>query len=119
MSAFGAIRAVAFGGVVVLTLAVVWASRVGNLTTEGLIVLGLPWGVVTFLDLYIGFLLVAGWILFREAKPQVAVLWIVSILALGNLASCLYVLLAARRAGGDLSVFWLGARRTRIAAARR
>lgn len=44
-----------------------------------------PWTVVTFLDLYLGFLIAAGVIFLFEKNKLVAALWAVPIFFLGNI----------------------------------
>lgn len=58
-----------------------------------------PWGKGTFLDLYVGFVLFAGWIAWRERSPAKAAGWFVLLCGLGNLATLAYLLMAARGAG--------------------
>lgn len=54
----------------------------------------MQWGKVTVMDLYIGLLLFSGWVYWRENNIRRGLLWSVLILLLGNLMSCLYLLLA-------------------------
>lgn len=55
----------------------------------------------SLLDIGVGFLFVWGWIVYRERSPLRAIGWIVGILIMGNIASALYVVLAAHGSGGD------------------
>jgi hypothetical protein len=71
-----------------------------------------PWFNVSLVDVYVGFALFAGWIVYRERSPLRAGIWIVLLLVLGNLVSCVYALLALARSGGDWTSFWLGRRAT-------
>jgi len=68
-----------------------------------------PWFNVTIVDVYAGLVLFGVWIAYRE-RPLAATLWIVALLALGNVLAALYALLAAARSRGDWSRFWLGRR---------
>jgi hypothetical protein len=65
------------------------------------------------IDLYTGFFLIGAWIVYRERSPLVALAWVVLILTLGNLISCLYAVIAVLRAKGDGRTFWLGHRAVR------
>lgn len=40
----------------------------GNFFSDGKTLLNNPWGLVSFIDLYVGFFLMAIWIVFREEK---------------------------------------------------
>lgn len=82
----------------------------GDFRAEGRLLLALPWGVVTLVDLYVGFLLFAGWIWYREGNPVTSSVWVLSLLMLGNLLAGIYVLLALKRSGGSWPVFWMGKR---------
>jgi len=92
---------------VVMAGAVVYGMLAGDFFAEGGRLLALPWGIVALVDLYIGFALFAGWVLFRE-RSWVALPWIVLLLVLGNLVAALYALITLARSGGDWRRFWLG-----------
>ncbi|MBE7559525.1 DUF1475 family protein [bacterium] len=80
----------------------------GDFFAEGRVLFSMPWGVVSLVDVYVGFLLLGGWIWFRESSRVMAVAWILLILCLGNLISCLYVLVALRQSRNDWRRFWMG-----------
>jgi Protein of unknown function (DUF1475) len=52
-----------------------------------------PWAMATLYDAYFGFLTFFCWLAWRERSPGVKVLWFVLIMAGGNIAMSLYVLL--------------------------
>ena len=52
------------------------------------------WGKVTVIDLYIGLVLFASWAFWRENHLSRGLFWAVLIVLLGNLVSCIYLLLA-------------------------
>lgn len=95
-------------GVCVMAAAIAYGLLAGDLLGEAPILLKHPWFHVSMIDLYVGFALVAAWIAYREQSPLVAILWIISLMLLGNLVSCGYALLAVIRADGDMRRFWLG-----------
>ena len=104
------IAAVLGFGAVVMAAGIAYAFVVGNLWSEADLMLPLPWFHLSMIDLYVGFLLFSGWIIFREHRVGVAIAWVVAVMLLGNFASCGYALIAALRAGGDWQRFWLGSR---------
>ncbi len=59
------------------------------------LVLGDPWGRVTFADLASGLVLVGAWIGWREGSVLRAAPWWLALLATGNLALGIYVVWAA------------------------
>nr|MBN1228314.1 DUF1475 family protein [Anaerolineae bacterium] len=61
-------------------------------------------------DVYIGFLLFAGWIIFREQSLVRSLIWVVLLLVLGNLTACLYVFVALQTSNNNWRKFWLGRR---------
>lgn len=76
----------------------------------------LPWGLAIIVDVYVGFFLLGGWIVFRERSTPRAALWIAALLVLGNLVSCVYVLAALATSRGHWSRFWLGRREAEVTA---
>ncbi len=82
----------------------------GNFAAEISRITAMPWGLVTFLDIYIGFFLLGVWILWREVHPLKAALFFIPILLLGNLFSCVYILYAIYSSAGDVQKFIHGRR---------
>ena len=80
----------------------------GDLQAEGSIIGGLPWGVVSLVDVYIGFFLFSGWVIYREKNIWIALLWILLIMIFGNFTTSVYTLLALFQSGENWKKFWLG-----------
>ena len=93
---------------VIMAAAILYGVSQGDFRAEGGQLLGMPWGIVTLVDLYTGFLLFSGWVVLRERSWVRAPLWILAILAGGNLVCCVYVLLALASSRGDWPRFWMG-----------
>jgi hypothetical protein len=72
-----------------------------------------PWGIVSLFDVYVGFFLVIGWIVYRENCLGKTLAWSVAILIGGNLVSALYALIALLRSGGNSKAFFLGEEKAR------
>ena len=89
-----------------ITYALIW----GDFVVELKIMQGLPWFHLLMLDLYVGFLLFGGWIVFREKSMGIALVWILLLLCLGNLLACLYAAFALARSQGNWQRFWMGDR---------
>jgi hypothetical protein len=98
-------------GVVVMTIALANGFVNGRISEEGGQLLSMPWGIVSLVDLYVGFALFSGWILYREATLWKAFLWILLMMVLGFFTGALYTFLAFQNSDGDWKTFWLGARR--------
>ncbi len=56
-----------------------------------------PWFVATLFDAYFGFLWFWAWIAYKETSNLARGLWLLGILALGNIAMATYMLLQLRR----------------------
>lgn len=104
------VKVVSLLGLAAMTLAIGNAFLNGNFSAEGDVLLGLPWGVVSLVDLYVGFVLFSGWIVYREKSWLARLIWVILMLTLGNWTAALYVFLAAQTSGDDWRVFWLGSR---------
>lgn len=101
-------RILAITGTITMFLTLVYGFIAGDFFKEGSILLTLAWGKVSLIDVYIGFFLFAAWVIYREEKWMTAVLWIVSIMVLGNFITCLYATVALYNTGEDFKQFWLG-----------
>jgi hypothetical protein len=109
--------ALAVLGAAAMTCVILWAAASGDGGAQLAALLALPWGVVSLVDLYVGFSLFSGWIWFRERSSAVAAAWTVAMMCLGFAAGSAYALLALRASRGDWARFWLGARACAAAAA--
>ena len=67
-----------------------------------------PWGRVTLVDLYLGFILFSGWIIQRERNIVASVIWVIALMMWGHLAGAVYVIKALLQSKGDRNYFWLG-----------
>jgi hypothetical protein len=66
-----------------------------------------PWVIASLINGYVGIIFFMCWVVHRE-KACYAILWIPTILILGNLGAAMYILVAAARAEGDINKFWNG-----------
>lgn len=93
-----------------MVAALTWGFIAGDFWREGAVLMAMPWGVISVIDVYAGGTLFAGWIAARERSVPRTAAWVVAIVVLGNLATSVYALLAWRGARGDARRFWLGDR---------
>jgi hypothetical protein len=101
-------KSVSILGILAMTIALVNGFTHGDFFGEGSRLLAMPWGIVSLVDLYTGFILFSGWIIYREKSLPVAILWTIAMLTLGFLAGALYTLIALQTSGNDWHKFWLG-----------
>ena len=67
----------------------------------------LPWGIVSLVDLYSGFILIAIWMIYRE-KNYTSVVWVFFLMILGNLTTAVYVIYCINNSENDIKKFFLG-----------
>lgn len=97
-------------GVLAMSAVLVYGFTVGDFSTDGAELLRNPWGVVSIVDLYTGFILFSGWIVYREKSLVRSTIWVVLMMVLGFFTGSLYASLALYQSGGDWRKFWLGNR---------
>ncbi len=95
-------------GIAVMVIAILYGFIAGDFSAWLTSLQMRPWTQVLMVDVYVGFFLFSGWIYFREASKGQAVVWIVLLLLLGNLVSCIYVWRSFTTCNGDWRRFWMG-----------
>ena len=94
-------------GTIIMFVILIYGFAKGDFFKEGSILVNMPWGHVSLVDVYIGFFLFSGWVFYRENSIFVALIWFLLILVLGNFITCLYTSLALYKAV-NFNQFWLG-----------
>ena len=59
-------KLIALVGLLSMTGVLVYGFFGGDFSAEGALLLSMPWGIVSLVDLYVGFTLFSGWIVYRE-----------------------------------------------------
>ncbi|RMH83117.1 MAG: DUF1475 domain-containing protein [Calditrichaeota bacterium] len=95
-------------GILAMTAVLINGFTRGDFFGEGGQLLAMPWGIVSLVDLYTGFVLFSGWIIYREKSLFVAILWAIAMMTLGFFAGSLYTFIALQTSGNDWRKFWLG-----------
>ncbi|CAL6271926.1 unnamed protein product [Bathycoccus prasinos] len=95
-------------GAVFMTSVILYAVVNGNGSEELDWLLTHAWGVVSLVDLYVGFTLFSLWIFLREESAITALVWTVFVMCLGNFTTSVYVLRALRSSNGNWNKFFLG-----------
>lgn len=103
-------KMIAFLGLLAMTVVLIYGFVVGDFAEEGRQLLSMPWGIVSLVDLYVGFVLFSGWIVYREKSLARSVVWVVLMMVLGFWTASLYTLIALQTSGGDWRRFWFGRR---------
>jgi hypothetical protein len=95
-------------GVFAMTAVLVYGFTSGDFLTEGSQLTSMPWGIVSLVDLYTGFILFSCWIFYREKSLPAAIAWTIAMMVLGFFTGALYAFLALQSSNGDWRKFWLG-----------
>jgi type IV secretory pathway VirB2 component (pilin) len=103
-------KTIALLGILAMTAVLIFGFTRGDFFAEGSKLFSMPWGIVSLVDLYTGFMLFSGWIIYREKSLALALLWALSVMVLGFFAASLYAFLALQSSGGDWKKFWMGKR---------
>ena len=103
-------KIVSLVGLLAMTGILIYGFTLGNFSSEGSRLLAMPWGLVSLVDLYVGFSIFSCWIVFSENRILAALIWVVLMMVLGFWAGALYTFLALQSSGGDWKRFWYGRR---------
>lgn len=105
-----AAKIVALLGLIAMTVVLVFGFTIGDFSVDGAKILQNPWGIVSLVDLYVGFALFSVWIVFREKKFFPAFIWVVLMMVLGFWAGALYLLIALQTSNNNWKKLFYGRR---------
>lgn len=103
-------KLISFFGILAMTAVLIYGFVVGDFKTDGAALLQNPWGIVSMVDLYTGFVLFSIWIVYREKSLWRSVIWVFLMMVLGFFTGSLYTFLALQKSDGDWKKFWMGQR---------
>ena len=103
-----AIKLLSISGTLIMFFTLLYGFIQGEFFNEGSVLMSMAWGKVSLIDVYIGFFLFSGWVLYREEKLLTALSWILFIMILGNFITCLYVTIMLFKSKENSKWFWLG-----------
>jgi hypothetical protein len=107
-------KIISFAGLIAMTSILIFAFSTGDFFKEGSQLLNLPWGIVSLVDLYVGFILFSLWIIYRESIWWRAAIWVFFMMTLGFFTGALYTFIALIKSKGDWKKFWMGKHATRL-----
>ena len=107
-------KIIALAGLLAMTGILIYGFTMGDFAAEGAKLLSMPWGIVSLVDLYVGFTLFSCWIVFREKALVPSAIWVILMMVLGFWAGALYTFTALQTSGGDWKRFWYGNRSTSV-----
>ena len=103
-------KLIALLGLLAMTAVLIYGFAAGDFAEEGKQLLSMPWGIVSLVDLYVGFILFSGWIVYREKSAVRSVIWVILMMILGLWTASLYTLIALQASDGNWRRFWMGRR---------
>jgi hypothetical protein len=103
-------KAISLLGVLSMTGILIYGFTLGDFSGEGARLLAMPWGIVSMVDLYVGFALFSCWIVYREKAVLPSIIWVVLMMVLGFWTGALYTFIALQTSRGDWRRFWMGKR---------
>lgn len=95
-------------GTAAMSAVLFYGFTVGDFFADGSLILENPWGIVSLVDLYTGFVLFSIWIVYRESNLIAMILWVAAMMIFGFLTGSIYVLWAAISSKGNTLTFFLG-----------
>ncbi len=101
-------KLIALASLLAMTVVLIYGFTVGDFFAEGAKLLAMPWGIVSLVDLYVGFALFSCWIVFLEKALFPSVIWVILMMVLGFWTGALYTFIALQTSGGDWKRFWYG-----------
>jgi hypothetical protein len=102
------VKVLAWIGALAMAGVLIFGFTVGDFKGEGKELLSMPWGMVSMVDLYVGFFLFSAWILFREKSRLRAGIWVFFMMVLGSFTASVYTLAAVYQSKGDWKRFLMG-----------
>ncbi len=103
-------KIIAWIGLTAMTIGLLNGFINGDFFKDGALLFANPWGVMSLIDLYVGFTLFSMWIAFREHSLLSKVLWIIGMMVLGFFAGALYILYVFYTCKNDWTTFFMGSR---------
>ena len=101
-------KTIAWIGLIVMTAGLLNGFLNGDFFSDGAKLFENPWGIMSLIDLYVGFTLFSLWIYFRETRMSSKVLWIIGMMVLGFFTGALYILYAFYTCKEDWQTFFFG-----------
>ncbi|PXW91070.1 uncharacterized protein DUF1475 [Streptohalobacillus salinus] len=101
-------KIIAWLGLIAMTVGLANGFINGDFLRDGAQLLDNPWGLMSLIDLYVGFALFSIWMVYRETSTTKAIIWVVIMMILGFFTGCIYVLKVLYEADGDWSIVFHG-----------
>ena len=93
-------------GITGLAFGLLYGFIWGDFLEEGKILLSIPWGIFTLVDIYVAFLAFCCWIIYCEKSALWSIFWVFLVLVLGSLTICVYIFVSLLRSKNNWQLFW-------------
>jgi hypothetical protein len=103
-------QVLSFTAFLILLGCIIFGVVARDILAEGSIMLAIFWGQFTFIDIYIAFIVIFLWVVYRERSLPKSILWFFLIMFGGSMAICLYLFFAFRGCNNDMKNLLLGKR---------
>ena len=90
---------------VTMTIVIIWAQSTVSIFESQ--IPSLPWGVVSLVDLYSGFILFSLWIFYKENIIP-SIVWTFFVMTLGSFTIAIYVIYNINKSEGSIQKFFMG-----------
>lgn len=80
----------------------------GNFFKDGVKLLNNPWGVMSLIDLYVGFTIFSVWIFIREKNILSSIIWTILVMIFGFLTVSIYIYLNIYKSDENIKKLLLG-----------
>ena len=90
---------------VTMTIVIIWAQSEVSIFESP--IPDFPWGIVSLVDLYSGFVLFSLWIFYKE-NILPALVWTFFVMTLGSFTIALYVIYSINKSSGNIQKFFMG-----------
>jgi hypothetical protein len=101
-------KIVALLGAIAQGSILIYGFAMGDFSAAGSFFFHDPWGIVSLVDVYVGFMFFSAWVIYREKNLRNALLWVAAILILGNFVAGVYAFLALNNSDNNWERFWMG-----------
>lgn len=97
-------------GLFAMTAVLIYGFTYGDFFADGRELFSNPWGIVSLVDLYVGFILFSVWIIYRKNSVVRSIIWVFFMMVLGFFTGALYTFIALQTSGGNWRRFFMGNR---------
>ena len=96
------IKIFALIGAVAMSIALLNGFINGSFFDDGGQILNNPWGIVSLVDLYVGFALFSLWIIYRESSLSAKIIWVILMMFLGFFTASIYLFYAFQTSDNNI-----------------